>query len=177
MPPSVDSLFPTVIAGLERFRDRVTGDDGSYRVALLAPGQASAVLSIAIDILDLVYDLLSRLRDGLADFSERLVSIDAVVAMVETVGSLLEGLGEVLDPATLPLPIPGLAEAQGGAADGFGEVGELLANAPAIDVLPGPETFSALENVLRDLVGPVDEEYPEADALGQLLTQLHGGSA
>ena len=177
MPPTVDSLFPTVISGLERFRDRVAGTEGSYRVALLAPGQASAVLSIATDILDLVYDLLGRLRDGLADFSQRLVSIDAIVAMVETIGSLLEGVGEVLDPSTLPLPIPGLAEAQAGAANGFGEVGALLANAPAVELLPGPETFSALEDVLRDLVGPADEEHPEADALGQLLTQLHGGSA
>ncbi len=175
--PAEDSLFPRVIAGLEHFRDRGVGDDGSYRVARLAPGQASAVSSIAIDILTLVHDLLGTVRDGITGLSERLVSIDALVALVETLGSLLEGLGQVLDPATMPLPIPGLAGLQGGAADSLGALGEQLTDIPAIDLLPGPETFAALEDVLRDLVGPASEEYPEANALGQLLTQLQGLNA
>lgn len=170
-------LFPSVLEGLQEFHDRISGDAGSYRVALLAPGQASGVLEVATSIMQVVRDVLLWLRDGLAGLSERLISIDALLALVETLGTLLGELGTALDPATLALPVPGLAEVQGGVTSNLVEIGDLLANGPSTAMLPGPETFAALEDLLQDLVGPIDEEHTDADVLGELLTQLQGIAA
>ncbi|MEX1367810.1 MAG: hypothetical protein AB1Z98_32075, partial [Nannocystaceae bacterium] len=174
MNAPTSSLFPSVVAGLEQFRDRVAGDEGSYRVALTAAGQSTAIIDVAVEILRVIRDVLEWLRDGLDGLGDRLVSVDALVALVESLGTLVAELGAVLDPAVLALPAPGLSEVQGGIASGLGQVGELLASAPALDLLPGPETFAGLQAVLQDLVGPVDEAHPDADVLGDLLNQLQG---
>lgn len=170
--PAHSSPFPGLIAGLRRFRDRITGQEGSYRVALLAPGQSRAVVQIAREILAVVQQLLVWLRDGMAGLAEQLVPIDALLAVVESLGALVGALATALGPSSAAPPVGGLAEAHGGVTGSLGALGSLLATAPPTELLPSPETLAELEGLLRELVGPAHQDHPDADALGQLMTQL-----
>lgn len=148
------------------------GHEGSYRVALLAPGQSRAVVQIARDILAVVQRLLVWLRDGMEGLAEQMVTIDALLAVVESVGALVGALATALGPSSAAPPVAGLSEAHGGVTGSLGALGSLLATAPPTELLPSPEMLAELEDVLRELVGPADQDHPNADALGQLMTQL-----
>lgn len=171
---SSSPLFPALVAGLEQFRDRVSNTDGSHYVALTAPGQPGTIVGVAIEILQVVRDLLVWLRDGLSGLSRRLVSIDSLLAVSETLGALLEGISDVLDPSVVSIPVAEIAEIQGSITGALGEVGSLLAGAPATELLPSPEHLAALEDVLVDLVGPTDGD-PATGALDALLHDLATG--
>lgn len=164
------TLFPSLLEGLERFRDRVAGTEGHHRRALLVSGQPAIMRATSRSVLGVVRQLLVWLRDAIALVSERLLTIDAVLAVGEVAAAFVRELGTAFTVA-----LPGLGSS---AADVAQSVSALTA---AIDVFPDssgfptPELLAELLSVLEALVGPASGG--EAGTLDQLLQDIQSLAA
>ncbi|MCH9686076.1 MAG: hypothetical protein K0V04_31880 [Deltaproteobacteria bacterium] len=166
MEDDTTGLFPSVLEGLETFRDRISGAEGTYRQAMLVSGQSTLVIEIGTSVLRVVRNILAWLRDGIVSLQQRLLSIDAVIAMVEVAVELLADLDGGLD-----IPLPGLQQTTDGLNAGIAAVGTAAQNFPDTSLLPGPETVADLRTVLEQLVGVADEQG-SIGAVDQLLTEI-----
>lgn len=161
------AVFPTLLAGLESFRNRVAGSEGDYRQALLVSGQSTLVLDISGSMLRVVRGLLRWLRDAIVMLEQRLVSIDALIAIGEVTVVLLAELG-----GSLSASVPGL-DSMDDVAESLKSLAAAAEALPDSSLLPGPELVLELRSVLEQLVGAPASDG-SGGALDQLLQQIEG---
>lgn len=143
------TLFPSLLEGLERFRDRVSGSEGSHRRALLVAGQPAAVLSVSRSVLGVVRELLVWLRNAIALVAQQLLAIDAVLAVAEVATVLVHELG-----AAFTIALPGIGSATAEMTSSVSALATTIGSMPDPTLLPGPELLAGLLAVLEELVGP-----------------------
>lgn len=164
------TLFPSLLEGLERFRDRVAGTEGNHRRALLVSGQPAVTLNVSRSVLGVVRKLLVWLRDAIVLVRERLLSIDAVLAIGEVAAALVGELG-----TTLTIALPGLGSSAAEVTQSISGLANAIDAMPDPALLPGPELLDELVSVLEALVGPASGDQP--GTLDQLLQDIQSLAA
>lgn len=169
MPSS--SPFTSLLDGLQRFRARVEGTEGSFRLALLASGQPERVREVSAATMRVVGKLLVWLRDGIVAVQRQLVAIDALLAMAEVAVTLLQELGDAM--TAVPPDLGSVADV----TSSLSTLGGALDAIPELVLLPTPELVAELRTVLEQLVGVEDDTSTQGGSVGELLQAIESLAA